>query len=347
MSYFEECLEKFNSLPVDFREQIGGFAATQKIEELEDVYKIDLKFPVILVAIGELQVDDVPEYLQKKYGLDEETTGDILNDLLVKVFSILWPKPSPLVLEMEKQIKNTKPLFSTAVEVKETFIKGLVEIFNDQSGLAEEMNRALFTLLANNGLLQEELAKLLYENQEVLTTAIFVVEDKNQSATISNWIKDFIRENGSNIFDNLALTKFLTSSLNAKILNPEERRIVDHLLRLYRNLSFFPESMKGIPEDNWEFFPIERRTARIELPAKSMLAINQEMIPEPMKVVAPILEKKPAEPLRPAVLDMGTTSTPPTLSPEIKKLQEMLKQYSANSLEGKAIAAELKRLRIK
>jgi len=108
-----------------------------------------------------------------------------------------------------------------------------------------------------NGDFRKNLENALFSNQEILTDKDFVFNGKKQMSTISNWLKDFIKRNGSGMFDNLALSQYLSGSENAKKLDSQEKKLLHKLLILYRNLKFFPESMGNAPAEEWEIIPLD------------------------------------------------------------------------------------------
>ena len=80
-TYLSECLEKFHDLPDQIQDLIGGFDACLLVKKLEDAYNVSLSFSVILVAIGELTIDDLPDYLNLKFKLDKQKGLEIADKL--------------------------------------------------------------------------------------------------------------------------------------------------------------------------------------------------------------------------------------------------------------------------
>lgn len=119
-------------------------------------------------------------------------------------------------------------------------------------------NDILLKLLAEDKIFKSEAEKALLNNQEELTGKEFVLDGRQDKGTIANWIKDFIKNEGSGIFDEMVLSKYIVSSANAKKLDENEKKILRKLLVLYRNLKFFPASLNGVPEDQWEIIPAEK-----------------------------------------------------------------------------------------
>src|SRR6056297_797095 len=81
MNYTLECLEKFEELSPEVKDVFSGDKAFKLTNNLEDQYNIDLAFLLILLAINELNISDVAEYLKKKYELAPEKANLIVKEL--------------------------------------------------------------------------------------------------------------------------------------------------------------------------------------------------------------------------------------------------------------------------
>ncbi|MFA5109120.1 MAG: hypothetical protein WC458_01065 [Patescibacteria group bacterium] len=190
------------------------------------------------------------------------------------------------------------------------FKNNLVDLLKSTGGeeFIADYNLVLISLLSDDQDFKSNLEGALYVNSEELTAGRLKDEEKDISPTIANWLKDFIKQNGSDIFDDIILLDYLSKSPNAKNLNLTEKSLVKKLLKLYRNLSFFPDSMNNAPVEEWEIIPIDGTT--------------ESAIPTPVPVAK------------------GT----PAVSP-IAALEETLNNYSPASLEYKVINQEIKRLK--
>lgn len=167
-----------------------------------------------------------------------------------------------------------------AVERKETielFTDSLVAVLEmdqpEDAELTENYNITLMRMMLEDDSFRVELAKALQNNQEKLTFKKFELDGKPKRPTVANWLVDFIKQFGAEMFDNLNLSRYLINSKNAKLLDENEKELVKKLLLLYRNLKFFPESMKDRIVGEWEIFPIEQeeslgkiRTEKIGIP---------------------------------------------------------------------------------
>ena len=125
-----------------------------------------------------------------------------------------------------------------------------------------DYNGILISLLAGDQNFKIALGKALFNNQEKLTYKKFILDKKACPPNIANWLKDFIKKNGSGIFNSLVLTEYLTNSENVKKLDSKEKNLLRKLLLLYRNLKFFPESMSNISPEKWEIIPIDKEVEK-------------------------------------------------------------------------------------
>lgn len=245
MTYIEDCQEKFNRLPDDIKSRLKSQAAVQTTAEIKDQYKIDADFVITLVMIGELAIKDIPEYLSKKYRINRDNAVNIKDELVNKIFKS--------ILDNE-ELSALNPVDN----IKEIFQYKILSMMQEDKAIVKEINDEIIFLIFTKDLLnQDELVQILSANQELLTAKKFVLDNKAAAPTVANWIKDFIKYQGVEFFDLVILSRYLTSSANAKILDEDERRQVIKLLKVYRNLKFFPLSMSD-DVDEWEIFPIEK-----------------------------------------------------------------------------------------
>lgn len=309
MNYIAQCLEKFRILPEPIKNRLGSFEVLQNIKKLEEEYGVQLSFLVVIVAIGEINLDSISEYAEKKFGFNEEDAFDLKSDMIREVFSLL--------------LFNNEQAVMSEEGIKEIFLKGITKSLINNT-IAEDINFNIFSLFSKDGALQEVLGNILFENQETLTSGYIIIDDREVSPTISNWLKDFIKINGSEMFDELKMAEYLSSSPNAKKLNIEEKNLLRKLLRLYRNLVFFPESMGKSPIEDWEIIPVDE--------VKEDRKINKA------EIFRDVLsnEKQTEEQIQEKI-----ENTP------LNELERILTQYAPDSLEYKAVKQEISRLKNK
>jgi len=317
MAYLQECLQRFENLPSDLKEKFGSLEAFEKIEKIENYYEIDLKFAVILLAIGELAITDLSAYLQEKYDLAEEDAVEIADKLINDVFYFDFPDLQETEEDSSLNLKEIIPWEEVLDIFKNNFVRFLKE--TDPSYLdIERLNKSVFFHLSVDGLRQEEMAKALIDNNERITKNQIVVEEKEVSPTIANWLRDFFKHNGAGEFNDLALLEYLNSSKNAKILIDEEQNTLRKMLKAYYNINFFPESMENILVDDWQIISSNLNEDKKE-PAVSELDYKEKELPvkEAVNIQISAEEKR------------------------LLELKDALLNYPSSSLEYKAIKQEI------
>jgi hypothetical protein len=328
-SYLIECLEKFHDLPDQIQEMVGGFEACLKIKKIEDAYGVSLSFAVLLVAINELSINDLTDYLNLKFKIDKVRGREIAYKLEQDIFSpVLSFIENDINEEVLKEAQSTSQngKFGTisglsVADQKElildTFSGDIVGALKAEPSKIKELNIIIFKALNSDEGLDDEMQRLLYINQEKISNHHIILDGHPASPSIANWLKDFIKKYGSDIFNDVTLIEYLTQSLNVKVITPEEKELVRKVLKLYRNLVFFPESMENVPLEHWEIFPIDRNTN----PVKEDLLSDEP--PAPEVVETPVISDR-----QKIIFD----------------LQKSLTRYPATSLEYKAIHQEINRL---
>jgi len=215
------------------------------------------------------------------------------------------------------------------------------------------LNGALIYLLSNKPDFHNKINKILLDNQEVITTQNLTWAEGPQRGTAANWLKDFIKENGSDIYNSVVLSRYLATSSNPQLLTEGERKIVRRLLRLYRNLVFFPESMNDVPMEEWEIIPVEKVSVEkpilgkpkddsapvvMENKEEKKVEIKKE---EKIAVIAPVVKKAVAP--KPVATKVPMEVAKAGTDPEEAKLISLLTKYEPNSLEARVVKEEIKR----
>ena len=318
-AYLSDCLERFHDLPDQLQEMVGGFEASLIVKKLEDAYNVSLSFAVILVAIGELTLDDLPDYLNLKFKLDKDKGEEIANHLEAEIFvpvldSILEDEvDEELELTDEKQFGPITEMSSAEKKdlIIKTFTSELVPAIKAEPNKLQDFNIAIFQAFNEDETLEDRVESLFYNNQEKLSDHQIILDGHPASPSVANWLKDFIKKYGSDLFNEVTLAEYLSQSPNIKTLKPDEKELVRKVLKLYRNLVFFPESMDGVMIDNWEIFPVNRG----------------EITSRPERIETKNID--------PAITERQKI---------IFDLQKNLTKYPSSSLEYKAIHQEINRL---
>lgn len=299
-SYYIDCIKKYKKLPVDFRDLFGNEDTVLRIKIIETSFDVDLKFIVLLIAIGDLKIKDVSGYLQREQGIDVEVADEIKKQLNLLLFDLIVDEFDGQSI---KEIVNTK--LAPLLKLKE------------KSSFFQKLNQEIIVKLFEDDLNRTEFLNNLLINQEKLTIKEFISEGRVQSPTIASWLKDFISKNGSGIFDNLVLSKYITDSENAKKLDNEERNLLKKLLILYRNLKFFPESLANVPVEDWQIIPVEKESDEVKKKPTS-----SQIPPTPFIKGESIKEE----------------------GDKVSELRAMAEQFSVGSLERRAIEEEIRKV---
>jgi hypothetical protein len=236
------------------------------------------------------------------------------------------------LMEIHRETYNVAEEENNSLELFTSSLKGIL-VDTDETAL-NMLNGAILYLLKSKPDFQNKLGKALMENQEILTEKGIMVDEKPQDGTTANWLKDFISENGSDNFNVVVLSKYLSTAKNVIGLKDEEKKMLRRLLKLYRNLIFFPDSMKDLPLEEWEIVPIDHITMEKPIPTAS--AKNQEKV-ETAKVELkkPVVKK---------TIETPIVSAPPVaVTAEPSDLEKLLSQYPPDSLAYKAIQEEIRK----
>lgn len=364
MIYIEEAIKKFNNLPVEARVEFNKLSVINAVENIEAKYKISLSFLIIYIAIDELKtLEEISNFLVRECDIDEEKAKEIIKEVDQNVLRPIIDKLLFLGSDPNKPMDILKEREIVVGIFREKIVEELDNIFI----VIEEINSRIFYILARDLEFKKELENALYVNNEKLTSQKFILDNKPHSPSVANWLKDFIKKNGSGMFDNLVLTEYLINSDNAKKLDSKGREILKKLLLLYRNIKFFPESMPTDIGEGWEIIPVNKigeekvktqasgmdslvRMAE-QYPAGSLerKAVEEELVQE--KKVLPIEQSTPAVADKeiyiqhPASEDIAVKGASFFFSPddetEIRELTKKINNYSKIALPEEALLDQI------
>lgn len=283
MSYIADCMQKFKTLPPDIQQTVGGIEAINRIKMMEEKYRVELAFVVLLATIKEIPLNGIIDYLLEKNKISFAQAQRIYDELVRDIF-----RPVMMTLKLEEEedggedfdrvkqyfkAKETpagtvyideqeEELISEPWEVQQIFSSHIMRLLSADPRTKNDFNNDVILLITTSEeRLQDNFLKVLYENQEGVTQKPIMIEGKKMPPTVSNWLKYFIKQQGSNIFDNIALSNFISNSEETKNLPPDEKAKVRSILKLYRNLKYFPDSQLDIPAGQWEIAPLDEINA--------------------------------------------------------------------------------------
>ena len=292
-------------------------------------------FEYIIHSLGG-DIEDYKKFINfTKEAVEKESRGEI-----VDINKILGIEEEEEEEEFEEE-KIGEINFNAKKEKKDSFkifensIKHL--LVNVDKNVLESYNLTLLELITEDIKFKRDLENSLYHNKETITTSKFKLKDVPEKPTIGNWLKDFIKKNGTTIFSDVVLSEYLTRTDNTKNLYTNERVLLSKLLQLYRNLKFYPESQKGVREDDWEIIPAE------EIKEKES---KRKTIGTPKTIAEKNIEKMKEEASHYGENSLEHLAVEEEIEYEkkIEELRFMATKFAEGSLEKKAIEEELKKM---
>lgn len=225
-------------------------------------------------------------------------------------------------IDIEKEKKDAPDVFRKHV---------LDIIFNyELRDIIEEYNDILILALEDENF-KMELVSALQNNQEIVSDKRLITNEKEQQSTIGNWLIDFIKTEGSDIFDDLKIIEYLNLSKNSKNLQEKDKIVLRKVFKLYKNIAFFPESLSGVPRGDWQIIPIDN--------------LQDEIVPKQEKkiVIERLMQQNELEPAR-HLIEAKTIDNENKENQRLKELKNALANYPVSSLEYKALVQEINRL---
>lgn len=331
-------LEKFSTLDPEIILSVDNDLIAKKLEKIEDKYDITLSPLLIFVATGDMPMEQksIVKYLKIEFALEEKKALDVFNELSEKVLN-------PLKSRLDFLNVNPDKSFTVKEEqdyLLNMFSKRLIEEFNDHPIIASAVNYKIFNILSEDIGFKKSLENVLYKNLEQLTRKEFILDEKKAFPGIANWIRDFLKVNGSEFFDNVVLSRYMTTSSNVSKLDPEEKILVKKLLLLYRNLKFFPDSMPSDDGTGWEMLPIGAVETKDKI--EKIKELSGPPKTEGEKEIEGLMREEEGYPEN--SLEWKVLEEEISKKKEIENLQSEANKYPVGSLERKALEAEIKKL---
>lgn len=312
---------------------------------------LELKFP------GKIKIEKEIERLGTnplRYAKQKDAFIDLIDDENVRLLEELIAS-----FEASVDIKEEEDYVTDILK------NDLLSIFKTSSLSANTaLNRGFIYLLFNAEGFKESALRIIMSSQSLIGKNNILMDGREVAPSVANWLKNFIKEKGSDMFDDIVLAQYLDNNNGAKQLSQEEKEILSSLLRFYKNINFFPESMQNIAPDKWQIFPFEVPIDSISQPEKKVINDVLEEDSEPKKDEIKQDEIK-QESLNIAIAPEKTLSFDDKKEDEnnnvesfikseekelnldeenLLNLKKALNKYQPLSLEYKAISAEIRRL---
>jgi hypothetical protein len=341
MNYIEKCLEKFNELPQEIQDYLNSDKVVKALKEIEEEHGMDLKFALTLIFIDEIGLEDLPLYIEEKYKADNNTINKVLlkmeNDIFKEIAdSFSEEEPLDSIVE-DTSIINLSDSEKKSL-ILDVFSSKVLEKIKSSEEHLFSLNAIIFESIGREEIFAEKIKKAFLSNQEKISDKKITLDKKEEEPSIANWIKDFISKNGSANFSAISLAKYLSSSQNVSKLNSEEKQILRQILKIYKNLVFFPDSMENLPYKDWEIFPINRDLLDFYKDKKSIVNKKLKKETEEKEVKKETEEKEVKKETEESEIKKEKLKDEDLLT-----LESMRGKYPEKSLERKAIELEIKK----
>jgi len=175
-----------------------------------------------------------------------------------------------------------------------------------------------------------EIKNILLKNKTKVTKSNLILNQKEVTGTIENWLADYHINVGTGVVDRLAFEQYFINSPNIKELSPDESSRLKSLFQFYERLKLSSKSPQGFEED-----VLIDVNGELKLWHEGRL---EDFDPAVKKIID---EMEKAGYLKDA--EIASTNIRNNKS-NIEDLKQMLNKYPAGSLERKVIEEELEKM---
>jgi len=330
----EESVRKFNEFPSVVVFTIDNGKVAKKLGDIGTKHEVSLYPLLIFVCTGDVSEDAIPTYLSEVQGKSKMAIDRIVPEFKKEVLDVLVRRLNFLNQDPDKEMTQKQE----KQYLREMFENHLTEEFTNHEVIIEAVNDRIFSIFASELNFKNELEKILYENNEKLTTKKFILDGKVVEPTIKNWLKYFIEKRGTEMIDSINMSVFVSQSENSKILDEDEKRFLFKLLTLYRNLKFFPQSMPSDDGEGWEIIPTEKKE---EVSKAAQLSREKKTgTQEVVEQLGGDVSDYPEGSLEREILEEEDEK-----EKEYQKLLLLSNKYEEGSLERRAIEEEIKKIK--
>ena len=254
MISIEQAIEQFNQLPPEMIIEFSSKRLIEKLQKLEEKYKISLSGTVVLLAVDALSFADLPDYLAGEFGLEKTAAETAGKELEAKIFEPIINRLNFLNSSARKQHISLEEEKTMLIKM---FKENLLWELDNHPLIIQAINKRIFFILAHNLEFKKVLENTLYENGEKIGSGTMFMDGKPMESNVASWLKIFIKQEGAAMFDQLTLSRFVSNHPSTKQLNDEQKKLLIKILLIYRNIKFFPESMPSDDGEDWEILPVE------------------------------------------------------------------------------------------
>ena len=328
----EKEIEKFNNFPVEFRAEIDNDFVYQKIQVLEKKFDINLSVFVIILSVFDGKDEELINFLQVEYDLKEKKAEkilkivreDILDPITIRLKFILWGS--------EFKIKERQKF------IEEIFKENILEELNKPDFIKERINKQIFSVLSEDLKFKDNLAHIIHKSKEEILR--YKVDSAYKILNVTEFLDTFIKEQGSGMINDIDIINFVLKSEFVKGITEKDKNNLLDILKIYRNIKFFPMSMPSDDGRGWEIMPLSYF-------AEDITEVHTVLGPPKTKGEENVedLEEESAKYKKDSLQKM-------VLDEEIErehKLEELrfaMKNFAPGSLERKALEEEEHKLKI-
>ncbi|NCN25624.1 hypothetical protein COT94_03225 [Candidatus Falkowbacteria bacterium CG10_big_fil_rev_8_21_14_0_10_37_14] len=235
----------------------------------------------------------------------------------------------------------------------------LLKLPDEDSELIAGLNQDMIFLLGSKPELSTIWSSTLFNNPEILSREILVLNNSAVEPTIGHWLEYFVQSQGTGHLDVITATTFATTDQYAKLLAPLECHWLVKLLLLYGRIKFFPAGQSGDNPEYWQIFsiPVENNELVNSSVESGILTNTTQVYNRPPVVLAelPVTKSAALKPVTPWVAP--PIATEPTIISEVTikptvadnqvskalELQRQLDNYPVGSLERLVLEEELRK----
>jgi hypothetical protein len=255
MIYIEEALKKFSKLPKEIIFEIDNDRRVyDNLVKIEKKCGKKLSSLIVFIAVGALDGNNIESYLIREQEMDGAMAKKISNEIIEKILEPLHKRLNFITANKDNKLS----IEDGKKEIVGIFQNKLIDEINGREITKDIVNQRIFYILSKDLSFQDTIKKSILNNEELVAEKRFLVNDKKQQSTVGNWIRDFIENTGSDMVDNIGISKYITNSRNVKLLNDEKKGLVKNIVKTYLNIAFFPDSMTSDNVEEWEIVPIKK-----------------------------------------------------------------------------------------
>ena len=148
-----DCLQQFNQLPKNLRDQVSSPSAMALITELEGKYKVDLAATVMKVMIKSIAIKDLAAYLESELQVLPTEAASLAQEMIAKIFPPVYEylglaqakrtldldRDAEIIIREAGLILPSEILVSRFKNILATYLRGVRSKIDTQNTLAKDV----------------------------------------------------------------------------------------------------------------------------------------------------------------------------------------------------------------